>query len=69
MRKLHNHRSSDSDISMHHDMTKTEREWTKHLVDKAREMNKQEHMGEWFYKVRGPPWERKILKIWKENLQ
>ena len=36
----------DSNISMNHDMTKTEREETKHLVDKAREMNKQDHMGE-----------------------
>ena len=54
---------------MNHDMTKTERERTRHLVDKAREMNKQDHMGEWFYKVRHPPWERKILKIWKVNLQ
>ena len=54
---------------MNHDMTKTEREETKHLVDKAREMNKQDHMGEWFYKVRGPPWEKKILKIRKVNLQ
>ena len=69
MRNLHNLTSSDSNISMNHDMTKTEREWTKHLVDKAREMNKYEHMGEWFYKVRGPPWEKKILNIRKENIQ
>ena len=68
MRNLHNLRSSDSNISMNHDMTKTERERIKHLVDKAREMNKQEHMGEWFYKVRGPPWEKKILKIRKSEL-
>ena len=34
MRYLHNLRSSDGNISMNHDMTKTEREWTKHLVDK-----------------------------------
>ena len=54
---------------MNHDMTKTEREETKHLVDKAREMNKQDHMGEWFYKVQGPPWETKILKFRKVNLQ
>ena len=69
MRHLHKIRSSDSDISMHHDMTKTEREWTKHVVDKAREMNKQDHMEEWLYKVRGPPWEKKILKIRKVYLQ
>ena len=69
MRNLHNLRFCDSNISMNHDMTKTEREETKHLVDKAREINKQDRMGEWFYKVRGPPWERKILKIRKVNLQ
>ena len=54
---------------MNHDMTKTEREETKHLVDNAREMNKQDLMGEWSYKVRGPPWEEKILRIRKVNLQ
>ena len=45
MQNLHNLRLCDSNISMNHDMTKTEREETKHLVDKAREMNKQDHMG------------------------
>ena len=69
MRNLHNLRSSDSNIAMNHDMTKTEREETKHLVDKAREMNKQEHLGEWVHKVWGPPWERTILMIRKVNLQ
>ena len=62
MRNLHNLRSSDSNISMNHDMTKTEREETKHLVDRAREMDKQDHMAEWFCKVRGPPWEKKFLR-------
>ena len=38
-------------ISMYHDMSEAEKEGTKHLVDKTREMNKQEHLGEWFYKV------------------
>ena len=47
---------------MNHDMTKTEREETSNLVDKAREMNKQDHIEEWFYKVRGPPWEKKNSK-------
>ena len=69
MHNLHNLRFCDSNISMNHDMTKTEREETKHLVDKAREINKQDHMGEWSYKVRGPPWEKKIQKIRKVNLQ
>ena len=50
-------------------MTKTEIEETKHLVDKASEKNKQDHMGEFLYNVRGPPWDKKILKIRKVNLQ
>ena len=50
MRNLHKLRSSDSNISMNHDMTKNEREWTKHLVDKARDMSKQEHLGNGFTK-------------------
>ena len=54
MRNLHSLRSSDSNISMNHDMTKTEREETKHLVDKAREMNKQDHLGDGFTKYEVP---------------
>ena len=69
MRNPHSLRSSDSNISMNHDMTKTEREETNILVDKTREMDKQDHMGEWLYKVRGSPWEKKIQKIRKVNLQ
>ena len=58
MKNLHNIRSSDSNISMNYDMTKTKKEQAKQLFDKAREMNKEEHLGEWFYKVRGPSWEK-----------
>ena len=47
---------------MNHDITNTEREETKHLVDKESEMNKQEHMGEWFFNLLCPQWEKKISK-------
>ena len=56
-------------ISMNHDMTKTEREETKHLVDKAREMNKQDHMGNGLTKYEVLHGRKKILKIRKVNLQ
>ena len=36
---------SDNYISMNHDMKKTDREWSKNLVDKAKDMNKQENLG------------------------
>ena len=68
MKNLHNLRSSDNNISMNHDMTKTERELIKHVVDKTREMNKEDHMGEWSYKVRGPPWDKKNSKDLESEL-
>ena len=69
MRNQHNLRSRNSNISMNHDITNTVRERTKNLVDKAREINEQEHLGEWFYEVRAPPWENILLTIRKVNLQ
>ena len=63
MRNLGNLRASDRNISMNHDMTKEEREMTKNLIKKAKDMNEQEKSGEWHFIVRGPPWDKEILKV------
>ena len=44
-RNLHSLRCSDCNVSMNHALTKTERDCGKHLVKKARETSKQEHVG------------------------
>ena len=56
----------DSDyehLSITYDMTMKEREQHKKLTDKAKEMSKKEQRN---YRVRGPPWDLKIIEIQKE---
>ena len=51
-------------ISVSHDMTKDERLNTKLLVEKAKEKSKNENLSKnWIFKVRGPPWEQRIVKL------
>ena len=50
------------DISVQHDMTPTERDESKELFDIAK--SKQELAGgKWIFKVRGPPWAQKIIRV------
>ena len=43
-------------------MTKLEREEGKQMYEKAKEMSNQSQ-GKYLYRVRGPPWSRKIVKL------
>ena len=52
-------------ISVAHDMTKSEREKCKELVQECKEKQKQEESGEWKYQVRGPPGDMRIVK-WRK---
>ena len=49
-------------ISLQHNLTKKEREEGRKLLQEARtkEINDE---GKWLYKVRGPPWTRKIVRV------
>ena len=51
-----------SRISISHDMTKEEREQNKKLLTEAKKLQ-DEDQGNWTYKVRGPPWDLKIVKL------
>ena len=58
-------RLRDSDykhISLTYDMTPKEREQQKKLVGEAKKKQQSEG-GRWIYKVRGPPWAMRIIKI------
>ena len=50
-------------VSIMHDMSKAEIEENKHKLDRAKELNEKEKSGNFRFVVRGPPWERKIVKI------
>ena len=61
--KLKEDNSPYSRISVNHDMTKQEREENKKLISEAKELQDNDESGNWIFKVRGPPWDRKIRKI------
>jgi hypothetical protein len=52
------------DINVSNDLTKTERAKEKELWEEAKKMDKDDS-GDYEYKVRGPPWARKVAKIKK----
>ena len=72
MRNVHKLKQSDaqsdySRLSVAHDMTPTEREENKKKIQEAKDRN-MEHSSENFkFVVRGPPWERRVVKIPKEQ--
>jgi len=49
------------DIRVANDLTKTERENDRKMHDQAKDMSK--NSGDYTYRVRGPPWARRIAKI------
>ena len=54
-------------MSVTHDMSKSEREINKQKVLEAKAMNEQDKSGKIKYIVKGPPWERKIIKVKKKE--
>ena len=51
-----------------HDMTRTERDECKRLVEEAKARMAQDTSGEFLYRVRGSPGDLKIVKIKKKKL-
>ena len=51
-------------ISMSHDMTRDERTKTKLLIEEAKSKTiKDNDSKNWFYKVRGPPWDQRLQRV------
>ena len=47
------------------DMTKQEREVDKKLQEEAKKSNERDPDSDFFFRVRGLPWERKVVKVRK----
>ena len=64
LRRFHHIRENDKfkNIKIYHDKTKQEREESKKLYEEAKRQEAADKSGEYLYRVRGPPWERKIRK-------
>ena len=54
-------------INVSHDMNEEERVENKKLLKEAYEMNINENNQNFKYKVRGPPWAMKIVKVFPKN--
>ena len=65
--KIRNHNESYGHIIVCHDMTKSEREYCKELVEKAKIQELNEGMGEWIFRVRGNPGQLGIVKLRKRK--
>ena len=67
LRNVHQLKNNDKfgNIKIDHDKTKQEREESKKLFEEAKRQEAADQSGEYIYRVRGPPWERKIRKIRK----
>ena len=55
-----------TDIRLSNDLTRTERDQEKILYDEAKELESKES-GNFIFRVRGPPWARKVVRIRKED--
>lgn len=65
-RKLQNADEKFKKIGITHDLTKKEREKNSERIKEAKEMNEQEPSGDWHYVVRGPYWDRRVVKLKKK---
>ena len=50
-------------ISVQHDMTQTQRAELKELLDEAKAKERESGGGGMVFRVRGPPWARKIISF------
>ena len=51
------------EVRITNDLTKAERDREKELYISAKKMQENDQSGDFLYKVRGPPWARKVVKI------
>ena len=67
LRNVHRLKNNEKfgNIKIDHDKTKQEREESKKLFEEAKRQEAADQSGEYIYRIRGPPWERKIRKIRK----
>ncbi len=54
-------------ISVQHDLTKKQREEEKEMRERAKKMEAEDDSGEFNYRIRGPPWARRIIKMKKRE--
>ena len=67
MKNLSKLRDQNLSIVVDHDMTPEERKLNRELYLEAKRQEEADSSGEWIYRVRGPPWGRKVVKLRKAH--
>ena len=67
--KLKNAEEKFKNVSVTHDLTDEQIKIRKEKIDQAGEMTKNDESGQFFYKVRGPPWNLRIIRVKKSSNQ
>ncbi len=65
--KMKMDKTLDEKIRVAHDMCNEDREENKRLLKYAYEKNNNENPKDFRYKVRGPPWDMKVVKVFAKN--
>lgn len=55
-------------VNVSNDLTKAEREKEKQLWQEAKKQQLKDKSGDFIYKVRGPPWARRVMKLKKPDI-
>ena len=63
MRNLYQLKDKNQTIKINHDMTPEERKELRDLIQEAEKKTKEEESGDFVFRVRGPPWDRRIVRI------
>ncbi len=63
LKTLREHKGRYENVSIGHDLTKTQREEQKELIEKAKKMDEEEGSENSIHLVRGPPDNRRIVKV------
>ena len=61
--RLKNGPDDTKNIKVNHDMSPAEREEAKKLYEECKRLQSMDQSENWIYRVRGPPWDRKIKKL------
>ena len=67
--KLRDARAPFNKVIITHDLTKKQKEELKDKIQEAQDKENQDELGEFMYRVRGPPWSWYIKKIPKRQHQ
>ena len=62
MKSLHKLKTNNPGVYINHDRSKEERDHFNEIRTKQKQMIANDTSGEWFFKIKGPPWNLSIMQ-------